>query len=181
MLNTDKSAVWPISGNEAVRNVNAFDLIIFDCDGVLLDSEIIAARVNARAFARAGWPVSETELIRRFTGTPDAEMFEAVARELGRPLPNDHDALVKAEIEDAFRHELKAIAGVHDVLASIQAPKCIASSSSPAKLKLGLSLTGLYEHFAPHIFSATMVARGKPAPDLYLFAAKQMGFPRPVA
>lgn len=176
MLNYDKSPIWPISTVEAVRNISASELIIFDCDGVLLDSEIVAARVHARAFARIGWPVSESELMRRFAGIPEAEMYEAVSHGLGRSLPSDHEQVVESELEYALRHELKAVAGVHDLLVSVRLPKCVASNSSPARLKFCLSLTGLYDQFAPDIFSAAMVARGKPAPDLYLFAAKQMGY-----
>ena len=150
------------------------DLIIFDCDGVLLDSEIILARAHATAFARAGWPVSELELLRRFVGIADPEMYRAVELELGRPLPTDHDTIVRTEIERAYREDLRAVVGVQAVVASAKLPKCVASSSSPAKLKLGLTLVDLYDSFAPNVFSATMVERGKPAPDLFLYAARQM-------
>jgi HAD superfamily hydrolase (TIGR01509 family) len=153
---------------------NGCDLIIFDCDGVLLDSEIILARAHAKAFSRAGWPVSELELLRRFVGIADPDMYRTVELELGRALPNNHDAFVKTEIERAYREDLQAVVGVHSVVASIKLPICVASSSSPSKLKLGLTLVNLHEQFAPNIFSATMVARGKPAPDLFLFAAQQM-------
>jgi HAD superfamily hydrolase (TIGR01509 family) len=153
---------------------DGYDLVIFDCDGVLLDSEIILARAHSKAFSRAGWPMSDLELLRRFVGIADPEMYRTVEEELGRPLPTDHDAFVRAEIARAYREDLRAVSGVHAVVAGITLPICVASSSSPSKLKLGLTLVGLYEQFAPNIFSATMVARGKPAPDLFLFAAQQM-------
>jgi HAD superfamily hydrolase (TIGR01509 family) len=153
---------------------SSIQLVIFDCDGVLIDSEIIAARVHARAFTREGWPVTEAGMIARFTGIADPDMYAIVERELGRSLTAGHDARVAGEIDQAYRTELRAIDGIHDALARVSMPVCVASSSAPEKLRLGLGLVGLYEHFSPDIFSATMVANGKPAPDLFLFAASCM-------
>ncbi len=165
--------MWRL-GEAILTQEKAIQLIIFDCDGVLLDSEIIAARAHAKALQNAGWLVLEAELLRRFTGVTDHDMYRILEREHGRALPNDHDTKVKADIEWAFRHELCAVHGVHELLAGISLPICIASSSSPAKLKLGLTHVGLYDFFAPNIFSASMVARGKPAPDIFIYAAQQM-------
>jgi HAD superfamily hydrolase (TIGR01509 family) len=150
------------------------DLIIFDCDGVLLDSEIIIARAHAKAFKLGGWQITEQELLTRFVGIADREMYAILERERGAPLPPAYEDTFKAEVDRAYREELCAVEGVHDLLATISKPVCIASGSSPAKLKQGLTHVGLYQRFAPHIFSATMVAHGKPAPDLFLFAAQQM-------
>ncbi|MDP8995964.1 MAG: HAD-IA family hydrolase [Pseudomonadota bacterium] len=149
-------------------------LIIFDCDGVLLDSEIIAARAHAKAFHRAGILISETELVRRLTGITDPEMYRILESENGTTLPDGNDEDVKSDLERDFREELRAVDGVHQMLAGITLPACVASSSSPSKLKLGLTQVGLYGRFAPHIFSASAVARGKPAPDVFIYAAQQM-------
>ena len=149
-------------------------LVIFDCDGVLIDNEILAARVHAAAFAALGQAISAVDLLHRFTGVPDTEMYVILEREWECTLPVDPDAQVKAAVAEAYGRELQAIAGVHEAVEALDRPVCVASSSSPPKLRLGLSLTGLYDRFAPHIFSASQVRRGKPAPDIFLFAAERM-------
>lgn len=150
-------------------------VVIFDCDGVLIDSEIIVARAHASALAARGHDLSVQELLTRFTGVPDREMYVILEREWGRSLPSDYDSAVKAAIASAYEQELQAIEGVHEAVAALKQRVCVASSSTPEKLRLGLSLVGLYDSFTPNIFSASQVARGKPAPDIFLFAAGQMG------
>lgn len=152
-----------------------FDLLVFDCDGVLIDSEPIANRIHAAALTALGYPLTPEECVRRFTGMTDRAMYDAIEAERGAPLPADHDARVKRLIEAAYRSELRAIPGVAEMLARLELPLCVASSSRPEKLRLGLELTGLWDRFAPHVFSAASVARGKPAPDLFLYAAERMG------
>src|SRR5262249_13839773 len=100
---------------------------------------------------------------------------QVLEREHGKPLPPGYNARAKARIAELYRSELKAIAGIAEALAEIRHPVCVASSSSPEKLALGLGLVGLWERFAPNVFSARQVARGKPAPALSPFAAAQMG------
>ena len=151
-----------------------FDLIVFDCDGVLIDSEPIAARIHARALSELGHAVSAEEIMRRFTGISDRAMYSALEVEMARPLPADYAARIRLALEQAFRQELRPIPGIEDALAAIAAPVCVASSSSPERLRVALECVGLHDRFAPHIFSAAMVARGKPAPDLFLFAAERM-------
>lgn len=151
------------------------ELLIFDCDGVLIDSEGLAARVHAAALRRAGQAVDATTLIRRFTGVPDAEMCRILELESGRSLPADYGAVIASALETAYRLELRPVPGVEGALAALTGRRCVASSSMPAKLRLGLELTGLYDHFAPHVYSAAVVPRGKPAPDLFLHAAAAMG------
>jgi HAD superfamily hydrolase (TIGR01509 family) len=152
-----------------------YDLVVFDCDGVLIDSEPISNRVHAAALTRLGYPLTEAECVRRFTGMPDQAMYEIIEKERGAKLPDDYDERTKALILDAYRRELRAIPGVAAALAAIRHRVCVASSSRPEKIELGLGLVGLLERFLPHLFSASMVARGKPAPDLVLFAARRMG------
>ena len=151
-------------------------LIVFDCDGVLIDSETIVARAHADALAALGCPVTLDDLLLRFTGVPDREMYPVIEAEWGRRLPPDYDERINTDVERSYRSDLCAIDGIHETLARLEYPVCVASSSSPEKLKLGLGQVGLLERFAPHIFSAHQVARGKPAPDIFLFAAAQMGF-----
>jgi HAD superfamily hydrolase (TIGR01509 family) len=153
----------------------SLDLIIFDCDGVLIDSEPIAARAHAEALAACGCAIGEEALLRRFCGVSDAEMLATIAREWGRALPSSYAAAVAARIARDYRFLLKPIPGVRAALAGLAWPLCVASSSAPAQIRLGLECTGLLDRFAANLFSAAMVARGKPAPDLFLYAAARMG------
>jgi HAD superfamily hydrolase (TIGR01509 family) len=150
-------------------------LVIFDCDGVLIDSEMITCRVQAERLTAHGLRITTEDVVRRFTGMRDREMYAILEREHGRALPDDYDAGTKELIAAAYRSELRALPGVAAALDAIRLPVCVASSSNPTKLRFGLELTGLYPRFAPHLFSAAQVGRGKPAPDLFLFAAAQMG------
>lgn len=151
------------------------ELVIFDCDGVLIDSEVIAARVNAALLGEvAGMPVTVEEVLARFVGISDHAMFHMLEAEHDRALPDGFAALMAARNRHAFEKELVAIAGAAAVSAALPYKKCVASSSTPERLRHSLGLTGLKKLFEPHIFSTTMVARGKPAPDLFLYAAERM-------
>ena len=151
------------------------DLVIFDCDGVLVDSEPISIRVDADVLAEVGLHLSEQEIIDRFVGRSPAVMREAIERHRGGPLPEDWLAHSRSRYTEAFARELRPIDGIEDALDAISAATCVASSSEPDELAYKLKLTGLYERFAGRIFSAVEVASGKPAPDLFLHAAAQMG------
>jgi len=149
------------------------DLIIFDCDGVLVDSEVISCRAHALVLTRHGYPITAEQVLKRFLGVSEREARQIVENEIGRKLP-DIEAQIHQETLRFYEGDLKAIAHVGDAMAAIDLPKCVASSGTPKKIRHGLSCAGLYEQLAPHIFSATQVERGKPAPDLFLFAAEQM-------
>ena len=151
-----------------------FDLIIFDCDGVLIDSEPIAARIHAEALTELGHDISAEEIMRRFSGLSDRAWYPVIEVEMKHPLPADYPARARLALERAFRQELRPIPGIDAALAALAVPLCVASGSSPERLRFTLECAGLHHRFAPHIFSAAMVARGKPAPDLFLFAAEQM-------
>jgi HAD superfamily hydrolase (TIGR01509 family) len=150
-------------------------LIIFDCDGVLVDSERIAVRVDAIVFARIGWPLTEAEIAERFVGRTDDYVRAEVERHLGRALAPDWDAEYEHLFRAAFDAELTPVDGIVEALDRIRTPTCVASSGSHGKMRYTLGKTGLYERFAGRIFSAAEVARGKPAPDLFLHAAATMG------
>jgi HAD superfamily hydrolase (TIGR01509 family) len=152
----------------------SFDLVIFDCDGVLVDSEVISCRAHAQALTNHGYPITEQQVLERFLGVSDREARLIVEAELGRRLPDDFETQVGHATLQFYEGDLRAISHIAATMAAIDLPKCVASSGTPAKIKHGLTCAGLYDTLAPHIFSATQVKRGKPAPDLFLFAAEQM-------
>jgi HAD superfamily hydrolase (TIGR01509 family) len=151
-----------------------FELIIFDCDGVLVDSEVMSCRAHAETLTRHGYPITPEEVLARFLGVSDREARQTIEAELGRELPGDFESQVKQATLQFYAGDLRAIAHVGEAMAAISLPKCVASSGTPEKIHHGLTCAGLYDLLAPHIFSASQVKRGKPAPDLFLFAAGQM-------
>ncbi|WP_406141859.1 HAD family hydrolase [Streptomyces sp. NBC_01089] len=152
------------------------ELVIFDCDGVLVDSERIAVRVDASSLAALGWELSEAEIVERFMGRSHADMITDVERHIGRRLPEGWEAGQLQLYREAMEAELTAVDGVVEALDRIRLPTCVASSSGHGSLRHTLGLTGLYARFEGRIHSAADVANGKPAPDLFLHAARRMGF-----
>ena len=150
------------------------DLVIFDCDGVLVDSEVISCRAHAETLTRHGYPITSEQVLERFLGRSMRQATIEVEAELGRSLPHDFASQTYAEIFRLFAASLEATPHIGDALAQIAQPVCVASSGPPEKISASLNRTGLYDRFAPHIFSAVQVRHGKPAPDLFLFAAEQM-------
>jgi HAD superfamily hydrolase (TIGR01509 family) len=152
-----------------------FDLVILDCDGVLVDSEPISVRLDVVVLGKLGWHLTEAEIAERFVGRSHEYMVGEIEAAIGRPLPADwHDEL-HALYREAFEAELAPVDGVVEALDRLATPTCVASSSSHERLRLTLGLTGLLGRFEGRIFSATDVANGKPAPDLFLHAAASMG------
>ena len=151
------------------------ELVIFDCDGVLVDSEPIVNRAHAQALTGCGYPLSEDDLVSRFCGLSDADMFAIIEGERGCALPLSYAEMVGEIINRQFRHSLRAIPGVREVLDALPFARCVASSSTLVMLRRKLELTGLSADFGANLFSAEMVARGKPAADLFLYAAAKMG------
>jgi len=154
-------------------------LVIFDCDGVLVDSERLALKVDVIVLARLGWPLTEAEVIERFVGKSDAHFRHEVEAHLGRRLPDDWEAEFQGLYRRAFEAELGPVDSVVEALDRIATPTCVASSGTHDKMQFTLGLTGLYDRFAGRIFSATEVTRGKPAPDLFLHVSARMGVPPP--
>ncbi|MBL8700252.1 MAG: HAD family hydrolase [Alphaproteobacteria bacterium] len=151
------------------------DLVIFDCDGVLVDSETIACRLDAEIFTDLGFPLSFEDIRRDFVGVSASTMCRTIEERFARKLPEDMPQRLLAAALEAFETRLAPIPGIGDALASLDGPRCVASSSDPARIRRSLELTGLLHHFDPHLFSTKMVARGKPAPDIFLHAARTMG------
>jgi HAD superfamily hydrolase (TIGR01509 family) len=155
------------------------ELVIFDCDGVLVDSEPLAIRVDVRVLAELGWVMSEAEVIERFVGRSHEFMVAEIEAHLDHPLADDWEEEFRHLYRDAFAAELDPVDGVVEALDQITTRTCVASSGSQEKMRYTLGLTGLYERFAGRIFSASEVATGKPAPDLFLHAASEMGIDPP--
>jgi HAD superfamily hydrolase (TIGR01509 family) len=172
-LNSDKKPCEPGISFRSGLAV-AFDLVIFDCDGVLVDSEVISCRAHAETLTRHGYPITAEQVLHRFLGVSDREARLMIESETGWQLPSDFEAQIKAAALRCYVDELRPIAHVAEAIAAIELPRCVASSGTPEKIHHGLTCAGLYELFAPNIFSATQVARGKPAPDLFLLAAERM-------
>jgi HAD superfamily hydrolase (TIGR01509 family) len=152
-----------------------FELVIFDCDGVLVDSERLAIRVEAEYLAELGWPLREAEIVERFMGRTAEYMDEAIEAQLGSRLPGDWKDQFQRRYREAFAADLVPVDGIEDVLDQLTIPTCVASSGSHDKLRFTLGHTGLYRRFEGRIFSGYEVANGKPAPDLFLHAAARMG------
>ena len=157
--------------------MSPIELVIFDCDGVLVDSEKLAVRIDRHVLADLGWDLSEHEIVHRFVGRSDAHFRAEVEAHLGRPLPDRWDAGYQHLYDDAFARELEPVPGVVAALDRVAAAltTCVASSGSYEKLDRTLGLTGLLPRFEGRIFSAVDVENGKPAPDLFLHAAARMG------
>lgn len=155
------------------------DLVIFDCDGVLVDSETIANAVMAEEISALGWPVTTEYCLRHFKGTHFDSVIDTIARSIGRPPPDNWLPDLRARTNIAFREQLQAIPGIFsvlDVLAAEGVPHCVASNGPQEKMAVTLEITGLRTRFEDRVFSAYEVERGKPHPDLFLHAARRMGF-----
>ena len=150
-----------------------FDLVIFDCDGVLIDSELLSVRADIACLTEDGIELSEDEILERYTGISMAGMLADLETRYGRSFP-DFAVRHHERLRALFESGLRPIRGIAEVLASLECKICVASSSTPERLRHALTLVDLFDRFHPHIFSAVEVARGKPAPDLFLHAAKQM-------
>ena len=153
-----------------------FQLVIFDCDGVLIDSEKIATRVQAEYVTQLGWAITPQDILERFVGRSETYMRSQVEANVDGPLaPDWYDAWTET-YRRALREELEPVEGVLEALERIELATCVASSGTHEKLRFTLGLTGLYERFEGRIYSREDVARGKPEPDLFLHAAEAMGF-----
>lgn len=150
-----------------------FDLVIFDCDGVLVDSERLAVRTESKILSGLGWPLTEDEIVERFVGRSATYMQQEIEQHLGRTI--DWDIEFEPRYREVFERELVAVPGIVEALDEINIPVCVASSGSHEKMRSTLGKTGLLDRFDGCIFSVDQVEHGKPAPDIFLFAAEQMG------
>ncbi len=151
------------------------ELICFDCDGVLVDSEPLAAQTTADCLSEHGIGMTQAEALALFTGK-SAEAGRQIIRDTyGIELPRAFHARYDRLLFQRFRDRLQPVPGMAEALAALRLPSCVTSNSGHARLTLSLNVTGLAAHFGPRVFSAEDVARGKPAPDLFFHAARRLG------
>ncbi len=160
--------------------MSGFDLTLFDCDGVLVDSEIIAAKVESKLLTEAGYPISVEEMGERFAGMTWKNILLSIEKEIDIPLSASLIDKSEQLLDQRLAREVKAIEGVPYALSRISGPRCICSNSSAHRLDMMLTKVGLKEFFAPHIYSAKDLGadRVKPKPDIFLHAASQFGVSR---
>lgn len=154
------------------------DLVIFDCDGVLVDSERLTVGVEARVLTELGWPHTPDQVVARWMGRSSEDQLADLEARLGADLARRFDEVSTEQVRAAFAQELAAVPGVVallDLLDSHGTRTCVASSGSHEKMRLTLRLCGLHDRFTGRIFSASQVRRGKPAPDLFRYAAAAIG------
>lgn len=152
-----------------------FELVIFDCDGVLVDSEPITNRVFGEMLHELGIDVTPNEMFDLFVGYSMAQCLEIICQRLGKMPPDDFVQKYYARARAALEVELKSVSGVEEALDQINIPYCVASSGAHEKMRTTLGITGLLPRFEGKMFSATEVANGKPAPDIFLYAAAKLG------
>ncbi|MCA9004500.1 MAG: HAD-IA family hydrolase [Planctomycetaceae bacterium] len=162
-----------------VRSESAGDMkykaVIFDCDGVLVDSETLGNRVLAEMITEIGFPLSPEQAVEQFKGGKLADCLAVVEDQMDAKLPADFATQVRAQMAKVFEKELQAIQGVREALEAIPVTKCVASNGPEEKMALTLKITDLSRYFEGRIYSAYTVGVWKPEPDLYLYAADQMG------
>jgi HAD superfamily hydrolase (TIGR01509 family) len=152
-----------------------FGLVIFDCDGVLVDSELITNRIFARMLNELGLRISLEDMFERFVGRSMPQCLEIITKLLGRPVPQQFVEEYQTRSAAALQAELKAVPDIETVLAAMRIPFCVASSGTHEKMQTTLGVTGLLPQFRGKMYSVTEVAQSKPFPDVFLHAARQQG------
>ncbi|MBR0823985.1 HAD family hydrolase [Bradyrhizobium manausense] len=152
------------------------DLIIFDCDGVLVDSELLSCRCLSDTLSEFGFDLTPEQALELFLGRSTAAIAQHYGK-LGRTVPDAFWPQLKSRVLTTFEGSLKPIPDIGDVVSSLPAPFCVASSSDIDRVSLSLKVTGLAPYFGDRLYTAQMVKHGKPAPDLFLHAAEKMGTP----
>lgn len=153
-----------------------FDGVIFDCDGVLVDSERIGVQIDRQVLSEIGLDFTLEDVVKNFMGKSDKHFVDTVEGLIGRTIPDDWLEEISRRYNEAFETQLTSVAGIEAALDEINLPYCVASSGTHEKMQFTLGKTGLISRFENRLFSSTQVARGKPHPDLFLFAAEQMGW-----
>jgi HAD superfamily hydrolase (TIGR01509 family) len=152
------------------------DLIIYDCDGTLIDTETIYADINLKAYHAIGlthWTMDS--YVDAMVGIPVTDGRKILEKDYGGPLPPDFEDNIEREVRQRFLKDLTTLPGVRQAVGLVDGPRCVASSTGLVPLKRNLTTVGLIDLFDPHVFSASQVSRGKPHPDVFLFAAETMG------
>jgi HAD superfamily hydrolase (TIGR01509 family) len=160
--------------------VSAPQLVIFDCDGVLVDTERLTVGLEARLLTELGWPHTEEEVVARWMGRTSAAQLAEIGERLGPDVADRFDELATTQLHEAFERELEAVDGVAVLLDHLdrrRVASCVASSGTHERIRRTLGITGLLDRFDGRIFSSSDVEHGKPAPDLFLHAASAMCAP----
>jgi len=155
--------------------MNNIELVIFDCDGVLIDSELLANSSEVEFLKEFGIEIELDDYMTRFLGKSNKDVVTELEGEFGEVLPEDFWARAQLNLFKTFQEKLQPTQGIYKLLENLTIPKCIASSSSLKRLDVSLTATNLKDHFYPHIYSSEQVENGKPAPDLFLFATAKLG------
>ncbi len=166
-------AIKAIRGNGVTQN--RFGLVIFDCDGVLVDSELITNRVFVRLLNELGLALTLEDMFEQFVGRSMPQCLEIITQLRGRPVPPQFVEDYRTQSETALRAELKAVPGIEALLSAMRIPYCVASSGTHEKMQTTLGVTGLLPQFRGKMYSVTEVAHSKPFPDVFLHAARQQG------
>jgi HAD superfamily hydrolase (TIGR01509 family) len=160
---------------QARVNQNRTKLVIFDCDGVLVDSEMLSAGVLMGMMDEVGLPITEEIFRSDFLGRSFASAIQKTLERFGKPMPIDFQLRYRSRLLAKMRGNLQRMDGLQEVLDAIAVPFCLATSSSPERLQVTMEKADLFRYFQSRAFTASQVKHGKPAPDLFLFAATQMG------
>ncbi len=155
----------------------AIELVIFDCDGVLVDSERLSVEIDQRVLAELGWELTIDEIVHRFVGRSAEHFRSEIEAQLGRSLADDWEEPYQHWYTEVFERDLAPVPGIIEALRDIDVDVCVASSGTHAKIRRSLALTGMLSTFEGRVYSAEDVRFGKPAPDLFLHAASQRGVP----
>jgi HAD superfamily hydrolase (TIGR01509 family) len=149
-------------------------LIVFDCDGVLIDSEILSAEVDCAILREFGYEITPKELAHRFAGFTTERIFQLVGAEIGREIPDEVIRRAEIETDRKLGEDVRPIPGIQELLDRLDDPRCVCSNSRSERLEVSLKKAGLWDRFRPYVFSARDVGegRGKPAPDVFLHAAR---------
>ena len=158
--------------NPALMNKKPFDLVIFDCDGVLVESEALACQIYVQLFAEYGHPLDYTETLHKFYGVTLTNRLKVSAQELGWTPPDEFVPLFNERLLALSERELLPVPHIYELIESINVPMCVASNGSRDEIVFRLKVAGLTERFGSAIFSGTEVPHPKPAPDVYLAAAQ---------
>ncbi len=157
------------------RSAQPIALVIFDCDGVLIDSELISTAVMVETLRPLGIVLDQRHVLEHFVGHPYPVVAGKIAAHHGAPLPASFESDYRAALIGRFAQELTAMPGIVEVLDALAIPYCAATSSAPERVRESLRIAGLARHFGERVYTVSMVARAKPAPDLFLLAAERMG------
>jgi HAD superfamily hydrolase (TIGR01509 family) len=155
--------------------MSSIKCIIFDCDGVLIDSEVISARIMIEELAREGIEIDFAHFQKNFLGRGFVKVAADIRATSGQVISADFESRYRSKLMDAFTKDLEPMPGIYEVLDRLSLPCCVATSSSPTRVEHSLKLTGLENYFGKNVFTTSQVKNGKPAPDLFLFAAAEMG------